>query len=379
MSTAAVIVFWLSVAALVYTPFGYLVCLAVISHAARRPIKRAPIRPSVSIIVPVHNGAGIIGRKIENLRALDYPRELVEIVVVDDCSTDDTAALIPETRCIRLNRRQGKPAALNAGLSAASGELVGFTDVGVMMEPDALSAAVERFADPKIGCVSSEDIVVSAGGVGEGEVLYTRIDTHIRRLESLISSSVGVSGSFYLSRRELCPPFPLDQATDMFSGLYCVDRGFRAVVEMGSKVRIYAQADPRKEFDRKVRTMVTGLRALRAFRHLLNPLRYGLFAWFLISHKMIRYLAPAFAGGAFFSAVYLGSSNAFFHWCFIAEMAALGIGLLQIPRQTSAVARMLPSAPAFFCTSLAAAAFGWCRFAAGERYETWQPTERTAV
>jgi len=90
-----------------------------------------------------------------------------------------------------------------------------------------------------------------------------------------------MSGSFYLVRRELCPPFPLDLATDMFSALHCVDRGYRAVVEERSRVEIAAQPDAGREFERKVRTMVTGLRALRAFRRLLNPGRSGVFAWFL--------------------------------------------------------------------------------------------------
>jgi len=379
MTTAAVITFWLSAVALAYTPFGYLMCLAAISRVMRRPVKRAAIRPSVSIIIPVHNGSGIIQRKIQNLRALDYPAELIEIIVVDDCSTDDTAEQVDELDCIRLDHRQGKPAALNAGLRAASGEIIAFTDVGVMLEPDALSAAVERFADPKVGCVSSEDVVVSTGGAGEGEGLYTRIDTLIRRLESAIGSSAGVSGSFYLVRREQCPPFSLDLATDMFSGLHCVDRGFRAVVEQRSKVRICAQPDPSREFERKVRTMVTGLRALRAFRHLLNPAKSGVFAWFLISHKLMRYMMPLFAVAALFSAAYLGPSSAFFRSCFIAGMAALSIGLAQILMQSSSLVRRLPGAPAFLCTSLAAAVAGWCRFAAGERYETWQPTERSAV
>lgn len=379
MTTAAIVVFWASVAALAYTPFGYLVCLTLMSRVFRRPIKRAPIRPTVSIIIPVHNGAGIIRRKIENLRALDYPAESLQIFIVDDCSTDGTREMTSDTGCIRLDQRLGKPAALNAGLREASGEIIGFTDVGVMLEPDALRAAIERFADPRVGCVSSEDIVVSDGGVGEGEGIYTRVDTQIRRLESSIGSLAGVSGSFYLIRRSLCPPFPLDVATDMFSGLHCVDRGYRAVVEKRSKVRIYAQTDANREFDRKVRTMVTGLRALRAFPHLLNPARSGLFAWFLASHKLMRYLMPAFAVAALFSSAFLGPSSAFFRWCFVAEMAALCIGMLQMLMQRSTLMRRLPGAPAFLCTSLAAAVAGWCRFVAGERYETWQPTERSAV
>lgn len=379
MTTAAVIIFWLSVCALAYTPLGYLICLRVISRFIHRPAKRDGIRPSVSMIIPVHNGARIIGHKIANLQGLDYPPELLQIIIVDDCSSDGTPGRTGELGCIRLERRRGKPAALNAGLMAATGEIIAFTDVGVMLEPDALTVAVERFADPAVGCVSSEDIVVSEGGVGQGEGIYTRIDTQIRRLESSVGSIDGVSGSFYLVRRELCPPFPLDLATDMASGLECVARGFRAVVEERSRVRIQAQPDPAREFERKVRTMVTGMRALRAYWRLLNPVQSGVFAWFLFSHKLMRYMMPLFAVAALFSAAFLGPSSLLFRSCFVAGMAALCIGLAQILMQTSALVRRLPGAPAFLCTSLAAAAAGWCRFLAGERYETWQPTERSAV
>jgi cellulose synthase/poly-beta-1,6-N-acetylglucosamine synthase-like glycosyltransferase len=379
MSAAGVIIFWVSLAAIAYTPLGYMICLAIISRVIHRPPQRAPIRPSVSIIVPVHNGASLVRQKIENLRELQYPPDLLQIIVVDDCSDDDTYSLIQDVTWIRLDRRQGKPAALNAGLAIASGEVIGFTDVGVVLEPNALKAAVERFVDRKVGCVSSEDVVVSEGGVGEGEGVYTRIDTAIRRLESTIGSLAGVSGSFYLVRRQLFPPFPLDLATDMFSGLYCVDRGYRAVVEESSKVRIYAQRDAGKEFERKVRTMVTGLRAIRAFARLLNPLRSGLFAWFLLSHKLMRYLMPVFAVAALFSCAYLGPSSKFFTCCFLGEMVTLSIGTTQILMQTSTLIRRLPGAPAFLCTSIAAAVVAWFRFAAGERYETWSPTERSAV
>lgn len=379
MSLPAIVLFWASIAAMAYTPFGYLICLRVLACLARRPVKRAPIRPAVSFIIPVHNGASTIRQKIENLRDLDYPNHLLQVIVVDDCSSDGGCEKLSGVECVRLDSRQGKPAALNAGLEIAVGEVIAFTDVGVMLEPDALAAAVQRFVDPAVACVSSEDVVISAGGVGEGEGLYTRIDTRLRRLESGVGSATGVSGSFYLVRRELCPPFPLDLATDMFSGLHCVDRGYRAVVEPSSKVRIYAQSDAAKEFDRKVRTMVTGLRAIMAFRHLLNPFRSGVFAWFLASHKMMRYLMPVFALSALFSSAYLAPSGVFYRCCFAAGMASMGIGFAQILMRTSSFAKRLPGAPGFFCASLVAAITAWYRFLSGERYQTWQPTERSVV
>lgn len=386
MSAAVLAVFWLSVAAIAYAQFGYLACLAVLSRVIHRPVKRAPIHPSVSLIVPVYNGGGLISSKIENLLALDYPPELIEIIIVDDCSTDDTAGIVgvglrpgPALHLLRLDRRSGKAAALNAGLAIAKGEIIGFTDVAAMLEPDALALAVERFADPTVGCVSSEDEVIAGRGVAASESLYTRIDTHIRGLEASIASATGMNGSFYLARHELCPPFPLDLATDMFTALHCVDRGFRAVVDERAKVRLTAQPNAGREFERKVRTMVTGLRAQRAFIRLLNPLCFGVFSIFLVSHKLLRYLTPVFVLSSVASTAYLSPSGAVFTWLLWAELALVCIGLLQIGVETLTARSGAGTAPAFICVTIAAAMMGWYRYFRGERYETWQPTERSPV
>jgi glycosyltransferase involved in cell wall biosynthesis len=386
VSAAALVVFWLSVAAVAYAQVGYLGCLAALSRLIRRPIKRAPIRPSVSLIIPVHNAKVLIDRKIENLRGLDYPAELLEIIVVDDCSTDDTADLAgvdlsvgPALRLLCRNRRSGKAGALNAALERARGEIMGFTDVAAMLEPDALSLAVEGFADPTVGCVSSEDEVIVGDGAAASEGLYTRIDGRIRALESEVCSATGMNGSFYLARRELCPPFPLDVATDMFTALHCVDRGFRAVVDERSKVHLTAQASVGREFERKVRTMVTGLRAQRAFVRLLNPFRAGVFSVFLVSHKLLRYLTPVFVAMAVGSTAYLSSSSAAFRYLLWVELGAVCIGMAQILMQRWTARKGVAGVPAFLCVTTAAAVAGWYRYLRGDRYETWQPTERSPV
>jgi len=379
MTTAVIIILYVSIAALAYIQFGYLAALALLSRLRRHVTKQQPICPSVSFIVPAHNEGRNIIPRIENLKSLDYPSELIEIIIVSDCSTDDTAEQCRSTEgisFIELKERGGKPAALNAGLEIATGRIIAFTDAAAMLEPDALRLAVAHFADPRVGCVSSEDIVLAKGGVGEGEGLYIRIDTAIRRLESEVASATGMSGSFYLVRRDLCPPFPVDLATDMFSALYCVERDCFAIVEPSSKTRIAAQPDPACEFSRKVRTMVTGLRALRAFPHMLNPFRYGIYAWCLISHKILRYLTPFFASFVLISMLYLSFSSLTFRLLLALILAVAGISLLQIKVNTSTQLPGIIKAPGFFCIASAAAVIGWYRFLRGERFVTWQPTER---
>jgi len=398
MSSAMLYVFWVSIAALAYSQFGYVAALAAVSRFLRWPVQREPIRPFVSLVLPVHNGDSQISRKIGNLCALNYPSDRLEIIVVDDCSTDSTLArvacacstrasqldisepcLAPPIRMVRLPRWSGKAAALNVGLKIAKGDIIGFTDVAAILDAHALAAAVERFADPTVGCVSSEDEIERAGGIAAGECLYSRLETLARRYESDICCATGCNGSFYLVRRELCTPFPLDVATDLFSALHCVNKGYRAVVEPEAKVRLAAQPIAAHEFERKVRTMVTGLRALAYFAALLNPFRAGLYSVFLACHKLVRYLTPLFAAAALTSTVYLAFSIPVFRWLFYFEAALLCIGSAQIVIQTLTSKRGLAGLPAFLCAATAAAAAAWYRYMTGERYETWQPTDRRTV
>lgn len=398
MNTAMLWVFWLSAAALVYAQVGYVLLLSIASRILRWPVCRNPIRPSVSLIVPVHNGDSLILGKLKNLFSLDYPADRLEIIVIDDCSTDSTSAKVasmcashasmpdvgylrrcPSIRFVSLHNRSGKAAALNIGLKVASGDIVGFTDVAAMLENDALVDAVGLFSDPTVGCVSSEDFVVSAGGVGASEGFYSHLDTLARRYESVICCATGCNGSFYLARRELCPQFPLDVATDMFSALHCVSRGYRVVVEPKSKVKLAAQPTACREFERKVRTMVTGLRTIRCFLSLFNPLSTGLYSFFLASHKLVRYLTPIFVTLVLVSSGCLAISSNAFLALFYAEIGALCIGILQIIIQKYTRLSGIAGAPAFFCASVAAAAAGWYRYFTGKRYETWQPTKRGAV
>lgn len=335
---------------------------------------------SVTFIIPVHNEGRGISRKLANLTELDYPREMIQVIVVSDASTDDTAAQarsFGNVEVIELRERSGKSAALNAGLDLAEGELIAFTDVAAMLASDALRAAAAHFADCRVGCVSSEDSVIAEGGVGEGESFYNRMDIAVRRLESSISSATGMSGSFYLVRRDLCPSFPADVATDMYSALYCVNRGYRAIVEPISRVTISAQPQAGKEFRRKVRTMVTGLRAIFSFPRLLNPAGVGVFALCLWSHKLMRYFSPAFALGLLVSTLFLAMDSLIFSVVLALELCVVCISLYKINVNTRANTPSVVNAAAFFCLSLAATAVAWFEFFRRKTYVIWQPTERS--
>src|SRR5690606_17027123 len=132
---------------------GYPIVLALIGPILRRPIRKAEHTPSVTIVIAAFNEAAHIAQTIRNKLELDYPRELLEIIVVSDGSTDGTDEIVKGfesegVKLIRQEPRQGKAAGLNLALAQARGEIVGFSDANSMYDRAALRHIVANFADP---------------------------------------------------------------------------------------------------------------------------------------------------------------------------------------------------------------------------------------
>ncbi len=221
----AAVLFWLGAAGVLYPYVGYPLLLWAWARVRPRPDGSGlgGELPSVSMIVPVHNEAARLERKIENTERLVYPKDRLEVIFISDGSTDGTIELLqrrmgPGMRVIDLPTRGGKAAGLNAGLAAARHDILVFTDAAIELEPGAVERLVRRFAQPEIGCVSGEDRIADAGGEG----LYGRYELLLRRLETQVHSIVGASGSFYAQRRAICRPFTEGMAPDFLSVLRTV-------------------------------------------------------------------------------------------------------------------------------------------------------------
>jgi cellulose synthase/poly-beta-1,6-N-acetylglucosamine synthase-like glycosyltransferase len=371
------VVFWGAVGGVLYPYFGYPLLLWLLGGRRRELVETDDAAlPTVSMIVPVHNEASRLLRKIENTAALSYPAEKLEILFVSDGSTDDTVDFLrahatPTMTVIPLPVRRGKASALNAGLAHARHDVLVFTDAAIELEPDSLRRLVGRFADPEIGCVSGEDRIAGSGG----EAWYGRYELMLRRLESQVHSIVGASGSFYAQRRALCAPFAEGQAPDFLSVLRTVEQGSRAVTAPNAVGAMTSLKDPRQEFERKVRTLIRGMTTLFAHAHLLNPLRYGRFSFVLFSHKVMRWLAPFFLVLALVSPLGLLDSP----W----YAAAFGIQVLFYLGALAALAELplihgsLPGKIALYFSSVNAAILAaWFRYGSGVRQEIWTPTRR---
>lgn len=287
--------FGLSAAFVLYTLAGYPLLLAVLARCRANPFLRAPIRPTVSILLPVYNGDAWLKAKLESILALDYPPELLQILVISDGSTDRTDEIARgfAARGVRLIRipHAGKAAALNAALEHASGEILFFTDVRQALDPAALSRLVECFADPKVGAASGELVILEGRTRQESDTgLYWRYEKWIRKRQSAVDSVLGATGCIYAMRRQLARPLPPGTINDdMYLPLNAFLRGYRVVLD--ESARAYdIPASLRTEFRRKVRTLAGVYQIVRLLPALLGPSNR---MWFhFLSHKLARQLLP---------------------------------------------------------------------------------------
>ena len=289
------VIFLLSSVFLGYVVAGYPLLLAFLAQYYPKPIQKGNLQPSVSVVIPVRNGAQYIRRKLESVLRLDYPREKLEILVVSDGSTDDTDLLVGQfaARGIRLLQVQqgGKAAALNAGIPLTRNEIILLTDIRQELEEDSLRRLVNCFADPSVGVVSGELIIRQGANPAEATIgLYWRFETWIRNRLSDLDSMLGATGPFYAIRRELVTPIPPDTLLDdVYLPLNAFFRGYRLVVEPSAR----AYDDPTSlptEFRRKVRTLAGNYQMMWLYPALLSP-RNRMWIHYL-SCKLGRLLLP---------------------------------------------------------------------------------------
>jgi hypothetical protein len=372
------IAFWCCVALVFYSYIGYPCALVALGFVRSRPVRRGPITPRVSFIITAHNEEARIAQKLENTLCQDYPAGALEIIVASDCSTDRTDDIVgsfgPRVRLVRAPERRGKEAAQQLALRDASGAVLVFSDVATALAPDGVSTIVSNFADPTVGCVSSEDRFVDAAGRVSGEGAYVRYEMFLRSLESRVNSLVGLSGSFFAARRDVCRRWAADRQSDFSTLLNAVQMGLRGVSDPRSAGYYRNINDERREFDRKVRTVARGIAVFAANLGMLNVFRYGLFSWQLASHKLTRWLVPFALIGAALSSVWLAAEAPIYGAAALAQSAFYGAAIAG-RRNGSRVLRI----PAFFVVSNLAVLIAWLRFLRGDRITTWTPSERTST
>jgi cellulose synthase/poly-beta-1,6-N-acetylglucosamine synthase-like glycosyltransferase len=299
------VIFWLtaffcaSCALLAYVYVAYPALAVFLAARFGRPVRREEIFPRVTIILTAYNEEECIRAKLENLAALNYPRDLVDVLVASDASSDSTekiaASYDPQrVRVLRVEGRRGKTACQNAAAAAATGEVLLFTDATTHVQADALRLMVQNFADREVGCAAGTLVYVAEGDsiTGRGGETYWSYEMRLRAAESSLGSLIGVSGCLYAVRKSAYRPIDPDLISDFVIAMNMREQGLRTVLAPDA-VCFEATLDRgSRELAMRVRVAVRSLNALVRGRRFLNPLRYGLFAWQLWSHKVLRYASP---------------------------------------------------------------------------------------
>src|SRR5579864_6743924 len=285
--TAVVVLFWVSLGALVWTHAAYPLAAYLLARVMSKPVRSGDDLPRVTLIVAAHDEESVIERRIENLRSLDYPADRLEIVVTSDASTDATEELAERAgvRVVR-NPRGGKVAAQNHAVRETTGDVVAFTDANSTWAPDALRRLVRSFADPDVAYVCGRLNVLADDGRNQ-EGLYWRYELGVREAESRLDSVTGGNGSIYAVRRsdyvEVDPRF----GHDLSLPYLMVQRGRRAVYEPAAHAWEKPTPTNETEYRRKVRMFehcwLIVLRGKMLRR--LGPL----YALEVVSHRLLRY------------------------------------------------------------------------------------------
>jgi cellulose synthase/poly-beta-1,6-N-acetylglucosamine synthase-like glycosyltransferase len=374
--TAVAVVFWLCAGLIAYTHLGYPLVLRALLAIRRRPTLRPGTweePPLVSLIVAAYDEEEVIAAKVANALALDYPRERLEIIVASDGSGDTTAQCARDAGADLVLElpRGGKIAAQNAAAERASGEILAFSDANSSWEPDALRHLVEPFADPSVGYVCGQVRFLDPGG-GNLEGAYWRYEMAVREMESALAGVTAGNGAIYAVRRDAYVPLPPSGSHDLSFPFAFARRGLRSLYVPWAKAEEKMVPTLEGELTRKRRMMV-GLWDIVAGEGMLRPRGYpALYAFELVSHRVLRYMTPLLHVLAFISNVALLGEGWVYTGTLTLQLAVLLAALLAGP---------LPVAPLrlarYYVMTTASIALGlWDRFRRGAP-GAWEKAEGT--
>ena len=346
--------------------------------------KRVDNSPRVSLIVAAYNEEKVIGRKIENSLTLDYPRPLLEIIVVSDGSTDSTPSIVAQFASrgvvsIHEPARGGKTAALNRAVQVATGEIVLFSDANNDYNPGAVRALVKNFADPTVGGVCGVKHIRDAAEreSSEGDSLYWRYESAIKLAESRLGSITNGDGEIFAVRRALYDP--MDESVindDAELTLHIVQKGYRVLYEPGAESHEFASIEIVDDFFVKVRMVAGGFQTIaRHAGFLLPPRNWFTLAYF--SHKILRWTSPLWLIVLLLSSLLVARSGDQFNDVFLAlQLAFYALAMTGWSIRKRGSMPTILYVPYYFCTMNVAAFFGMLRFLRRTQQVQWRKARR---
>jgi len=363
-----------------YIYAGYAVIVYFISRITGEKLPELNAYPDISIIISAYNEEQEIGETIRNKLQQDYPSDKMEIIVVSDGSDDNTDLIVKDfassgVKLVRQSPRQGKTAAVNRAVKAASGEILIFSDANSRWREDAVRKLIQKFANPRVGYITGKMVYINPDGslIGDGCSAYMKYENVIRESESRFASVIGVDGGIDAVRKELYIPMSPDQLPDFVLPLNVIEQGYRVAYEPEAVLNETALSDQGAEFRMRIRVTLRALWALYDKRNLLNPLRYPLTSWQLISHKLLRYSAWIPLTGCLVLNPLLLDKGSFYGVILTMQVIFYMLAFIGYRQRNEVQAPFVFYAPYYFLVLNTAAAMAFIRFVKGEKQILWQP------
>lgn len=339
METVFKVIVLFSLGLVAYTYVAYYVVLWLLGRlrtklADSSPQGKGGAEPTVSIIVAAHNEEKAIRERLENILALDYPHEKLEIIVCSDGSTDRTCAYAreyagPRLKVCEFTEQRGKAAVTNDGVSLAQSEIVVFTDAETRFHPDFLKKVVVPFSQDRVGCVVGRlTYLTGKDSVSHSEGLYWRYELKLRELEDRLGLLATATGACMALRRQLFRPLDSISDADSVSPLDCLDQGYRVKYEPQAIAYDFPPASPLEEFQVRVRQTSKNLMATLGHWGPKQWRRYPAVTWALFSHKILRWLTPFFLLLALLSNLPLAAHSPFFTSLLALQLLFYFLGLV---------------------------------------------------
>lgn len=372
------LIFWIALTGAVYSYFLYPLLLRFTPKRQKTSGQVAESLPRISLIVTAHNEEHRIEKKLANCLAIDYPN--LEIIIASDASSDETDNIVRSysnqgVSLARAEERKGKEFAQLQAINVAQGDILVFSDVATDIPPDALQKLANYFDDPGVGAVSSEDRFITRDGTVAGEGAYVKYEMWLRSLESDCAGLVGLSGSFFAARKEVCQQWDIASPSDFNTALNCATQSLVAV--SAPDVLGYYQdvADSKKEYERKIRTIIRGLTALERHPEVLNPFKYRWFSFQVISHKLMRWAVPWFLVLLLAVSIAVAGKGGVYALALVGQLVFYGCVLAAYLKPELRDNKFL-KIPFFFIQVNLAIAHATLKFLTGTRMTVWSPSKR---
>lgn len=373
--------FWGALALVCYAYAGFPLLVILRGMLRRRPVQRAEITPTMSMVIIAYNEEDSIGAKLDNVLSLDYPKGLVEVIVASDGSDDRTNEIVASyaDRGVKFLPlpRQGKIPALNAAVAQATGEILAFSDANSMFSTESLRVLARPFADPSVGGVCGDQSYLAgtkAEGASQGERAYWNYDRILKEMESRAGNVISGTGAIYAIRHSLFSPIPSGVTDDFVNTTRVVLQGKRLIFEPNAVAYEPVAASSDAEYKRKVRVITRGFRGILAVRPLLNPFRFGFYSLQMLSHKVLRRLVALPLIAMLCISPFLWNEGLFYQLALALQVVFYGCAAMgQLLRKTRLGSMKVFTIPFYFSLVNVAALNAAINILRGRRIDIWQP------